>query len=188
MKKCVTCGKIKQVSDFSLRTFRGRKYPFSYCKMCRASREKAARHKDIQAHREYKKQYYRRDLESNRERSRKYRDANRSQALTALYAWKAENSEKVIAYRKRYLRENKHKFLRYCSERRAAKMFATPEWANRHEIEAIYKMAVGFGMHVDHIVPLKSKIVCGLHVPANLALLTRQENISKGNRRWPDMP
>ena len=56
------------------------------------------------------------------------------------------------------------------------------------EIQMIYKKANFFGFEVDHVVPIRSKIVCGLNVPANMQLLHKSLNSSKGNRHWPDMP
>lgn len=40
----------------------------------------------------------------------------------------------------------------------------------------------GKAVHVDHIYPLNSPIVCGLHVEDNLRLLFAGDNIAKGNR------
>lgn len=37
------------------------------------------------------------------------------------------------------------------------------------------------GLEVDHIIPLKNKFICGLHVPANLQYLTRSDNARKSN-------
>lgn len=80
------------------------------------------------------------------------------------------------------------------AQRRALKHQSTPAWANSDKIAEFYATADGLGMHtgdwyeVDHIVPLKSKIVCGLHCEANLQVLVRRENRSKSNRYWPDMP
>nr|WEM05547.1 hypothetical protein HIBIKMCM_00005 [Ralstonia phage BOESR1] len=54
-------------------------------------------------------------------------------------------------------------------------------WADQDKINDIYVKARALGMDVDHIVPLKGKLVCGLHVESNLQLLTPQENNKKRN-------
>lgn len=80
------------------------------------------------------------------------------------------------------------------NEYRARKENALPSWADREAISKIYLEAkllseeAGQKFHVDHVVPLKSDFVCGLHVPANLKIVGATENLSKGNRWWPDMP
>lgn len=40
----------------------------------------------------------------------------------------------------------------------------------------------GVPHEVDHIVPLKGRQVCGLHVPWNLRIVTRTDNRSKGSK------
>jgi hypothetical protein len=78
--------------------------------------------------------------------------------------------------------------------RRANKKGAVPGWFNKAEAAAIYNEADrlrrehGSVVHVDHIVPLTSELVCGLHWAGNLRIMSGADNQAKGNRIWPDMP
>ena len=77
------------------------------------------------------------------------------------------------------------------ARRRAHKKNATPFWANQAEITRFYvkvkefEQLTGIDHHVDHIYPLKSDFLCGLHVENNLQILTAEENIYKHNKMWP---
>jgi 5-methylcytosine-specific restriction endonuclease McrA len=68
---------------------------------------------------------------------------------------------------------------------------ATPPWLTRSqkaEMRELYKIAItmtkttGERYVVDHIVPLRSEFVCGLHVPWNLRVITQEENLKKSNQ------
>lgn len=74
------------------------------------------------------------------------------------------------------------------ARRRANKLHACPVWADKKIIGSIYKEAKRTKYHVDHIVPLINPLVCGLHVEYNLQIMPPFDNMSKGNRYWPDMP
>ena len=94
--------------------------------------------------------------------------------------WQKNNPEKVKYYR--LIEKISGKSAAKAAKRRAAKLQATPPWADLEEIKNVYLEAQYFNMHVDHIIPLQGKNVCGLHVWDNLQLLPAVENIKKGNK------
>ncbi len=71
---------------------------------------------------------------------------------------------------------------------------ATPPWARHPLIEKAYALAgkltrgTGVQWDVDHIVPLQSKVVCGLHAHTNLQVMPHADNLAKKNFYWPNMP
>lgn len=106
---------------------------------------------------------------------------NRDSILKKSAEWKLNNREKKLKTHAEYKRKNKGKYAALEAKRRASKLKATPKWADLKAIEDFYNNCPE-GYHVDHIVPLQGKHVCGLHVLDNLQYLPAKENIMKGNR------
>jgi len=71
---------------------------------------------------------------------------------------------------------------------------ARPKWVKAADMAWFWKESkritavTGVQHSVDHIVPLRHPLVCGLHCPANIRIIPLAENIAKSNHEWPDMP
>lgn len=127
------------------------------------------------------------NLDKARAKARAWAERNRDSNRARSAAWRAANGVHVALYGAVWAKNNRAKINATHAKRRAAEHTATPRWADPAEIATIYEAAALTGCEVDHIVPLVSPKVCGLHCPANLQLLPRGENRAKGNRYWPDM-
>ena len=96
--------------------------------------------------------------------------------------------ERVSANGKKWRQENKGRSQANVRNRQARKLMATPAWANleaiaRHYANAVYLTEFsGHLHHVDHIIPLQGKTVCGLHVENNLRAIPHFLNTRKGNK------
>jgi hypothetical protein len=117
--------------------------------------------------------------------------------------WYLQNREQVIAaastrpakvlreYRDNWKKNNVVQVRADTKARRRKHRQATPPWLTRKqksEIRQLYQIAItmtkttGEQYVVDHIIPLRSDIACGLHVPWNLRVMTQEENLKKSNK------
>lgn len=144
---------------------------------------------------EYKDVWYVKNAESERKKAMQsyYEnyDKNKEKIAERVIKWQRENKEKYAEKSKRCYERNKHNKFAYEAFKRAARRNAVPKWIGeelKQEIQKFYIEArlktreTGTKYEVDHIVPLKGKEVCGLHVPWNLRVITQFENRSKQNR------
>lgn len=139
---------------------------------------------------------YRKNIDAKKQYSRQWVEVNRERKNATRKVWRdtPERRAKESAAASAWAKNNRARSAAICAARHARKLNATPAWANKFFIEEIYDLAnrrtkvMGFKWHVDHIVPLKSKKVCGLHVECNLQVIPASSNLRKSNIRWPDMP
>lgn len=100
----------------------------------------------------------------------------------------AKHREAKRVYNAAWKRANRARVLANTRARQAGLKAATPSWVNREAVVRFYEMAAAFTVaygqrfEVDHIIPLRGKAVCGLHVPWNLRVAPAAENRAKGAR------
>ena len=138
----------------------------------------------IQKQRKFRKE----NPDSRKEETRKYYTKNKTKICTKAREWAVDNKEKMKRIHKRWRSKNPDKLAiahnRYLSVRNRA----IPAWAETELIKKVYLMRDilnelwNTNFHVDHIIPLQGKNVCGLHCWNNLQLLDAKLNSSKGNR------
>jgi hypothetical protein len=145
---------------------------------------------------------YRENRSARRATQKRYYEENKEAISARNAVWREANYEYLQAYdRKRsahkYLANLLHRLnnpekcraymAEYARLRNANLRHAQPAWADRRAIRTIYLLCqqiseeTGIAHHVDHIVPLKGKYVCGLHVETNLQILTASDNMKKSN-------
>lgn len=115
-------------------------------------------------------------------------EERKRRAVARTKAWQAANPEKVKAHARANRQRNPDKQSAKTMRRNAQKIQATPSWASAQAIARHYESArhltevTGHVHHVDHIVPLRGKTVCGLHVEHNLRVVPHYINTRKSNR------
>jgi hypothetical protein len=177
---CNKCNVIKHLSDFHRQSSRLNGHRCT-CKLCRQPEIVANRVNGEERIRKASREWRRRNSESinvTRRENVKNDPALSEKTRASLSKWKKLNKAKVNAA---------------TAQRRAARIRATVLWSDKAAIDLVYAKSQRLSVwhqlefHVDHMVPLTSDSVCGLHCEANLQILKAGTNIAKGNKHWPDM-
>lgn len=185
MKVCTCCAQPKPLTDFHKN---GRSGFHSVCKPCACEKRRASRAANPELHRAADRAKYERNLAKKKAAISAYYEANKERIRKRNRERYRLKSEQIRLQTSSYRAANKDKVYEWNGTRRAALRKALPCWADRAAIRAIYAEAkrltaeTGIDHHVDHVVPLTNELVCGLHVPANLQVVTALDNLKKSNR------
>ena len=121
-------------------------------------------------------------------RKKAYSAQNSESVAKSKSDYRLKNLEKISQYLAWWRKEYSYKMCSYANNRRALLLHATPRWAEKEKINEIYRQAAMMNKknpemkyQVDHIIPLNSELVCGLHTHENMQILPATQNQSKGN-------
>ena len=126
--------------------------------------------------------------EASKRAGKKYYENNKE--LVKLRAL-SRKPEDLVKYRKTWTTNNPEMHKANVKHRRTKHKQATPKWLTQEQKTAIKRFYLdamaatritGTFYVVDHIIPLRGELVSGLHVPWNLAVITREENLAKSNK------
>jgi hypothetical protein len=175
MKLCVRCNVEKEDNKFrQLKTRLN-----SWCHECCKEHRKEWYQKNRDAEIAKAKEYHKKTYAEKREHKIQYAKE-----------WVKNNPEKYKVNAKRCYEKTKLKRFAYQALARAKRRNAVPKWFDsvKADVQKIYieartkTLETGIPHEVDHIIPLVSEYVCGLHVPNNLRVITQFENRSKQNK------
>lgn len=191
-KVCSACGVNKPLDDFYKDSFpRNLTGSQSRCKECAKANVLAYQKEHPEKKAASDKRYGAKTKDKQRERSARRRKENpdywREYAAKYRKQWREANPEQEAVTQKRYRQNNAATVAERQTQYGRIKRKPLP-WADRDKMRIVYAKAKEYGLEVDHIVPIRNKLVSGLHVWNNLQLLAGDENRRKKNVHWPDMP
>jgi hypothetical protein len=161
------------------------------CKVCRRIASKKWKKENAEYVKSSSAKYYVNNKDRIDVRNKAWKDKNPDKVSSAGKENYEKNKDKVLSAQKEYRTNNRAKLNAKAAKERADKKKATPKWLTQIDkefMEVTYAMAKVMSemeqteYHVDHIVPLNGEKVSGLHVPRNLQVIPKFDNLSKGNR------
>lgn len=121
--------------------------------------------------------------------SKKWRGKNSEKVLARAANYRQKNQERIRAYAREHIKKSPAKASEWRRAHEARQLNALPAWSDREKCAEVYEVMQAWNsiwpddpVHVDHVIPLKSDVVCGLHVHNNLQILRAADNVRKFNK------
>ena len=190
-KKCSCCLQVKELPCFNASS-KGKYGKEARCRLCKKEWYSSTKAQRL----EQMSEYYIKNKEAVQKKNKIWIDNNRDVYLTRKKEYRQENLEKSRASVRAWAKSNRPKANAIAKKYKVSKLSRTPAWLTEFDLlkmQCLYQVAAmrtresGQAWHVDHIVPLQGETVSGLHAPWNLRVITASENLSKSNKKWPDM-
>lgn len=194
-KNCSKCGNLKPLDLFHKKS----KAPdgrMAECKECNAVRSKARRLADPERHKQWITNWREQNSEHLKRYNKHYADIVGEVKLKRTRDWRHRNNNRVLEYAREYGKKHRERYNAHSAKRQALKLQAVPKLnkldAELNDLVSLeaYSLArertklTGVKWHVDHKVPLRSKLVCGFHCYTNLQVIPAKDNLRKSNREW----
>lgn len=185
-KYCRYCAADLPTSHFSTR----RASPDGLAFKCRTCDKAYRLSRGAEVYKKLRRDNYLSNREHEKAKALEYYVDNRAEQLKRHAAYMRETEGQQREYR----RKNSKMYVARVALRRAALSQRTPFWLTERDYAVMREMYLtceklehltGIKFQVDHVIPLRGKMVSGLHVPSNLQLLTAFQNLSKGNKYEP---
>lgn len=122
---------------------------------------------------------------------RAYREKNSDRLSAIETLWRAENRAAIVARVREWRARNPGMKQAQHAKRRAGKRLAIPMWFSDLDefvwreamhLTQLRREATGIDWAADHMIPLASKLACGLHVAANCQVIPSYLNNRKHNK------
>lgn len=187
-QKCNNCSQIKPTIEFQPNVNAATGF-MKECRECKRKKWHEYNDSNPNWNVERKKVYR---ANGGKEKDLEYYLINKDKITEKGRAWYYQNREKRLLQFKLWAVNNPEKYYKRYKKRKNTLLQADYSWWDKQKFNAKLKELIkekfeletmtGLPYHIDHVIPLLGKNVCGLHVWNNLQVLSATENLSKGNK------